>query len=423
MSLFLITQQEPTRFLKKLAQSPGVYIFRDAQKRVLYVGRATSLRSRVSSYFSGWDSRGERIFQMVDRAKRIETLETETVLESVILEANLIKKYQPKYNVDLKDDKSFSYFAMTKEEFPRILLIREKELVKKDPVYSRTYGPYTNKRHMEVVLKILRRIFPFHSGSQKTEKGCLYRQIGMCPGPYDGGITKEVYRKNIRNIEYVLRGQKKRLLSTLEKEMQRAAKKEDFERAKKLKEQVFALRHIRDIALLTNEKEPVTNVNVKDTGLCRVEAYDISNISGQHAVASMVVFENGEPNKNEYRKFKIQSVEGSHDVGMMREVLARRVRHVEWRYPDMIVLDGGKGHLNMAVSLWKALNVNIPLAAVAKGPTRKKVDVYTDPEYVPNSGLLEDKLLLERIREEAHRFAITYHRKVRKKSFLKKDMM
>lgn len=432
MSLFLITQQKSTQFLKRLARSPGVYIFRDVEKKVLYVGRATSLRSRVASYFSGRDSRGERIFQMVDRARSIETVETETVLESVILEANLIKKYQPKYNVDLKDDKSFSYFAVTKEEFPRIFLIREKELQKNDSVYSRTYGPYTNKRHMEIVLKILRRIFPFHSGSQKTEKGCLYRQIGICPGPYDGGITKELYRKNIRNIEYVLRGQKRRLLSTLEKEMQRSSKGEDFERANKLKDQVFALRHIRDIALLTNDQRQITNndnfilregskLGVESCKSIRIEAYDISNISGDYGVASMVVFENGEPAKQEYRKFKIQSVKGVNDVAMMREVLARRIRHTEWKTPDMIVLDGGQGHLNMAVSLWKALDVRIPLVGVAKGPTRKKVDIYTDLKFLPDPTLLNDKLFLERIREEAHRFAITYHRKVRGKNFLRKD--
>lgn len=459
--------------LKKLPSTPGVYLFRSLEKTVLYVGRATSLRSRVASYFSGRDSRGERIFQMVALAQSIETIETETVLESVIFEANLIKKYRPKYNVDLKDDKSFSYFAVTKEEFPRILIVRETFLFSSPAKgragrgftdhtpptrglitspwqgrkgerteYSRVYGPYPSKQSMETVLKILRKIFPFHSASQKTEKGCLYRQIGLCPGPYDGGITKEEYRNNIRSIEYVLRGQKKRLLTTLEKEMHAEAKLENFEKAKILRGQLFAMRHIREIALLTNNQQPTTYDGEfgfeKSRELCvvgrrslRIEAYDISNISGEYAVASMVVFENGEPTKrihpmdsswhaikSEYRKFKIKSVKGANDVAMMREVLARRVRHSDWPTPNLIILDGGKGHLNMAVSLWKALDIHIPLAGVAKGPTRKKVDVYTDPEFAPDPTLLADPLLLERIREEAHRFAIAYHRKLRGRAFL-----
>ena len=589
---FLTLQKKNAQSLRTLPNRPGVYVFRDAEKRVLYVGRATSLRARVASYFSGRDSRGERIFQMVDRARYLETTETETVLESVILEANLIKKYRPKYNVDLKDDKSFSYFAVTKEKFPRVVIVRETEVffpplqrgggesasrrvkgetslfpplqrgggesanrrakgetsffpplqrgggesasrrgsglglkIKNEELrrkegdsfvqpllsedghlplcrgrktsaslptspplpplrladstlplgqgkvmekYRKVYGPYPSKRHMETVLKILRRIFPFHSAKAQSEKGCLYRQIGLCPGPYDGGIDKDAYRKNIRSIEYVLRGQKKRLLATLEKEMAQEAKRENFERAQVLRDQVFALRHIRDIALLTRNTEYYAEHGTRNTerrkgiedgmqntkdgtlygtrnaGLdflgvprsaiqipCvlsddprsvirvpRIEAYDISNISGQHAVASMVVFENGEPKKSEYRKFKIQSVEGSNDVAMMREVLARRVRHAEWKIPHLIILDGGQGHLNMAVSLWKALNVHIPLVAIAKGPTRKKVELHVDPQFAPDPKLLEDVRVLEHLREEAHRFAITYHRKVRGESFL-----
>lgn len=426
----------PIRENKRLSRKPGVYLFRDSLDCVLYIGRATSIKNRVLSYFSGKDSRGERIFKMVDKAKIVETIETETVLEAVILEANLIKKYQPKYNIDLKDDKSFSYFAVTKEEFPRIVIVRETALSqlrvwrkKKDALYDRTYGPYTSRQHMETVLKILRHIFPFHSGTQKTEKGCLYRQIGLCPGPYDRGITKAEYRKNIRSIEYVLRGHKKRLMVSLEKEMALEARKENFYRAKILRDQIFALKHIRDIALLTNGRQHTIyderfgiqknhRLSDGDYQVFRFEAYDVSNISGEYAVASMVVFENGESKKTEYRKFKIKSVEGINDVAMMRETLARRMRHTEWPIPDLIILDGGQGHLNMAIGLWEALGISVPLVAVAKGPTRKKVDIYTDPKFAPNPEFLADKILLERIREEAHRFAVAYHRKVREKAFL-----
>lgn len=424
--------------VKKLPINSGVYIFRDSRKTVLYVGKATNLRSRVNSYFTGKDSRGERIFRMVEQIETIETIETDTVLEAVILEANLIKKYLPKYNIDRKDDKSFSYFAVTKEDFPRVVIVRETDLEsgyrlqvtgdkgrekKHARRYARTYGPYTSKGHMETVLKILRKIFPFHSGGGQTEKGCLYRQIGLCSGPYDGGITKEEYRKNIRNIEYVLRGQKRRLLGTLEKEMQASAKREDFEWAQTLRDQVFALKHIRDIALLTRDLDPKSHssnsfVPSSKFQVPRIEAYDISNISGEYAVASMVVFMNGEPKRSEYRKFKIKSVKGTNDIAMMREVLARRLRHDEWKKPDMIVLDGGKGHLNMAEKLWGMLAVNIPLLAIAKGPTRKKVDLYSSKKFPPHPDLLKNKLLLEHLREEAHRFAIGYHRNLRGRKFI-----
>lgn len=416
-----------SQILKHLPNTPGIYLFRDGKEHVLYVGRATSLKSRVSSYFQGRDSRGERISQMIDRVRSVETIETETVLESVILESNLIKRFQPKYNVDLKDDKSFCFFAITKEPFPRICIVRESEMFPREMrekreyrggEYQRFYGPYTSKRHMEIVLKILRRIFPFHSSSEKSEKGCLYFQMGLCPGPYEGIISQGLYRKNIRNIEYVLRGKKKRLLSILEKEMAQLSRDEKFERAKIVRDQVFALRHIRDIALLTNDRLLEMRGANKKQNLIRVEAYDISNISGKYAVGSMAVFEGGRPDKEQYRRFKIRSMEDRNDIAMMREMLARRMRHSEWKTPAMILLDGGKGHLSMAVSLWEALGISIPLAAVAKGPTRKKVDVYTDFRFTPDPSLTSDAMFLEFAREEAHRFAISYHRKVRSKKFL-----
>ena len=397
-----------------LPKTPGVYLFRDEKKRVLYVGKATQLRSRVASYFSGHDSRGERIFTMVSKAKMLSYEETDTVLEAVILEANLIKQYQPRYNVDLKDDKSFSYIALTRDDFPRFIFVRERELLTQEKQYKRLYGPYTSKQQAQMVLKIVRKIFPFHSNAQNTEKGCLHFQIGLCPGPYEGEITQEAYRKNIRNIEYVLRGQKKRLITTLEKEMNLFAKEERFEEALQKKNELFALRHIRDIALLKQQKE---KNDIQNKG--RYECYDISHISGENPVASMVVFENREPRPSQYRKFSIKHVTGINDVGMMREVLARRFRHEEWEFPEAIILDGGKGHLHMAEKLFEGFDIQkVGILAVAKGPTRKKVDVFASTSFPPNEEIQRDKDLLEKLREEAHRFAITFHRKRRTKDFL-----
>ncbi|MDZ4384901.1 MAG: UvrB/UvrC motif-containing protein, partial [Candidatus Moranbacteria bacterium] len=247
-----------------------------------------------------------------------------------------------------------------------------------------------------------------------------------------GAIFKADYRKNIRGIKMILEGKKNNLLGKLGKEMQSLAENNEFEKAVGLRNKIFALKHIQDVALISSEDDKLqiqnhtwpaggqeSRINSK---LFRVEAYDISNISGQQAVGSMIVFENGEPNKDEYRKFRIKTVEGANDVAMMAEVLLRRFKNA-WRQPDLVLLDGGQGHLNMAQKLSHNLGLAIPLAAVAKGPTRKKIEVRTPSD--PISGfskeaeeILHNDRLLKNIMDEAHRFAVTYHRKVRKSEFI-----
>jgi excinuclease ABC subunit C len=449
------------KIINNLPSTPGVYIFKDSSGNILYVGKATSLKSRVSSYFrcdanlriNANPRIANRPIEMVlEKIDKIEHQTTDSVLEALILESNLIKKLQPKYNVDLKDDKSFAYFVVTKEEFPRIIILRETDLEKYDAnprinanpriankrkaqnakydisakggpasgwQYTKTYGPYISKKQMEIALKIIRRIFPFHSLKQKTEKGCLDFQIGTCPGPYAGNISKVEYLKNIRGIRMILEGRKKSLLKKLEKEMTGYSKDHDFEKAADLRNKIFALQHIHDVALLANGDKPATS---NQQLAARIEAYDISNISGQNAVGSMVVFKNHEPDKSQYRKFKIKTVKGSDDVGMMREVLLRRFNN-DWPMPDLILLDGGQGHLNMAQGALKSLGLEIPLAAVAKGPERKNQDLNCDANLRINANprianVLNDKNLLKQIMDEAHRFAITYHKKVRKRNFI-----
>lgn len=406
--------------LNKISKESGVYLFKggfcDAQ--VLYVGKATNLRSRVSSYFSGRDER-VTIQKMMSQVTNIETIETDTVLEALILEANLIKKHHPKYNIIGKDDKSFAYFAITKEEFPRILILRatdfEQEKKTRLLVTSRglritkIYGPYTSKNQMEIALKIIRRIFPFHSRGEKSEKGCLESQIGLCPGPHDGHISKEDYKKNIRGIRMILEGKKKRLLGTLKKEMEEYAKKQEFEKAADLRNKIFALEHIQDVALMGGGESDFES----DKGI-RVEAYDISNISGKSAVGSMVVFDGKNSNKSQYRKFKIKTVDGIDDTLMMKEVLERRFQN-DWPLPDLIIVDGGKGHTNMAEKVLGKLKKEISLIGVAKGPDRKKLEVVKSGFELDEKleKLISDKKFLKRITDEAHRFAITYHRKLR----------
>ncbi|XLQ20543.1 MAG: GIY-YIG nuclease family protein [Candidatus Moraniibacteriota bacterium] len=396
-----------------------MYKFLDVQKTVLYVGKATSLRDRVRQYFSGQDTRGERIERLVLESSDVEIVETDSVIEALLLEAELIKQYQPKYNIEGKDDKSFSYFVITYEEFARVLIMHKTDFDKEKfqtSIYKRgkIFGPYTSRDQMRIALKIIRKIFPFHNRAEKSEKGCLSYQIGLCPGPYADAITLEEYKKNMRNISFFLSGRKKKLLKNLNKEMKQWAKEEEFEKADKVKRQIFALEHIQDIALIKKEE----NKLLQKTNT-RIEAYDISHISGEHMVASMVVSIDGSIDTAKYRKFKVQSIEGINDVGAMREVLARRLNHLDdWGAPDLIILDGGKGHINMADDLWQKLNIKIPVAAVAKGPTRKKLDIYKSELVDVSDELLKDKVLIENLREEAHRFAINYHKQLREKTDL-----
>ncbi len=443
--------------IAKLPQNPGVYFFFGAiesalggqlkRGKILYIGKATNLRSRVSSYFRGDISigRSEWISLMVSQITDIDFEQTDSVLEALILESNLIKKHQPKYNTLEKDDKSFSYFVITKEEFPKVLIFRKtdidfEKLAAKSYKLKGIYGPYTNKNQMETALKIIRRIFPYHALKQKNEKGCLDFQIGLCPGPYEGAISKEDYAKNIRGTKMILEGKKKSLVTTLEKEMQTFAKKNEFEKAAVLRNKIFALNHIRDVALMTRDMEHGARNMEQKIQKTRIEAYDISNISGQHAVGSMVVFENGRANKSQYRKFKIKTVEGSNDVAMMQEVLRRRFNN-DWTMPDLILLDGGVGHLNMAEKLLhKELGLIVAIAGVAKGPTRKKLDLRYDANLRIHpvkydkvdaeqfnrvsanpriANVLQDDNLIKSIMDEAHRFAIFYHRKLRSKNSLK----
>ena len=407
-----------------LPKSPGVYEFRDKKGKIIYIGKATSLRDRVGSYFRGFDegstfvktkvepSRRPNIELMMPEVVDIKIHKTETVLEALILEANLIKKHQPRFNVIQKDDKSFGYFVITREEFPRVLTVFKTQLGKYHA--KSVYGPYMSKHQMEISLKLIRRIFPFHSIKARTEKGCLDFQIGRCPGPYAGAISKKDYLKNIHGIEMILEGKKKKLLTELEKQMREYSRAQDFEKAAEARNRIFALRHIRDVALISDSGSFASRMEAKLP--VRIEAYDISNIGGDFATGSMVVFAGNKPDKSQYRKFKIMTVSGIDDVGMMREMLRRRFQN-DWPLPDLIFVDGGKGHLNMAENVVAEYSHNIPVVGVAKGPTRKKIDIYHNKEALAFRSIISDNSLVDRIRNEAHRFAIGYHRNLRRKNW------
>lgn len=408
---------------KKLPDTPGVYIMKDNAEKILYVGKAGNLRRRVSSYFER--PHDIRIETLVSKIAKIDHQKTDTALEALILEAELIRKYTPPFNVREKDDKSFLYFGITKEKFPRVLLVR-----KSDGFSGETYGPFTSASSAREALKILRKIFPWSTHDPDRigtyARPCFDYEIGLCPGTCIGAISREDYIKNIDRLKLFFQGKKKVVLRSIEKEMASAALRLDFEKAAKLRHQIFALRHIRDSALISdaevarmpsagelsknNEGEPY-----------RIEGYDISNISGTSAVGSMVVFENGEPNKNEYRKFKIRTVFKPNDVGMLTEVLERRFKHGAspgvspsrgWRLPNLILIDGGIAQANAAKKVLMRAGLKIPILGIAKGPERKRNDILG---AIPK-GVTKETLV--KVRNEAHRFAIGYHKTLRRISSL-----
>lgn len=408
-----------TTQLKKLSAKPGVYIFYGAknsgkkEREILYIGKATSLKSRVNSYFQKKLNYERPIEFVISQVDKIETKETDSVLEAYFLEQEMIGQLQPKYNVLGKDDKSFVYVGVTKEDFPRFVIYRKTDIQQglTDEVAS-MYGPFTAKYLVENALKILQKIFPYHNKKQKTEKGCLDYQLGFCPGPYDGQISKEDYGKNIKSIEMMFLGKKKLLVKKLRREMEDMAKKEKFEEATTLRNQLFALEHIQDMAMISDRSRQ----NLHSSQKLRIEGYDISNTGKNQIVGSMVVFDNQfgvlEANKSEYRKFKIRGKEGQNDLAAMKEVLERRFSN-DWELPGLIIIDGGSVHLRLARELLAEMKIPVPILAVAKGPTRKKLDIFSYGN-VPKI----TKKTIAQVRDESHRFAINYHRKLRGKALL-----
>ncbi len=393
---------------KNLPDSPGVYIMKNADGDVLYVGKAGNLRRRVSSYFLR--PHDARIQKLVSEIKNIGYKKTDTAIEALILEAELIKRYKPPYNVREKDDTSFLYVEITREKFPRVLLVRGKS-----KTLGEKFGPFTSSSNIRQAINIIRRIFPFNTHPAdkigKAKRGCFDYEISLCPGTCLGVISRSDYLRNIRNIKLFLGGKKKKILTSLEREMKKTSKSLEFEKAEKIRRQIFALKHIQDVAFIT---EP--ELGAAMTKLPRIEGYDISNISGASAVGSMVVFSGDKPVKSEYRKFKIRTISGPDDVGMMKEVIRRRFSRIPsqggWLLPDLILVDGGKPQVNAAREILSESGVKIPVVGIAKGPSRKKNEfIGKVPKEVGEKTLIK-------LRDEAHRFAISYHKNIRSKDFM-----
>ena len=392
-----------TSIAKKFPDNPGVYFFMGKRNKILYAGRATSLRSRVASYFNKDTlfSRGPIIARMVLESRDVKFIKTDSVLEAIILEANLIKKHQPPYNTKEKSDKSFNYIVVTKEDFPRVLVVRGKDIDFKKR-YA-IFGPFPQGAVLKEALKIIRKIFPFRDKcSPGAGKPCFDRQIGLCPGVCAGEIPKEEYRKTIANIKLFLSGKKKTVIKKLAKEMAECAKRHEFEKAGSIKKTIFSLKHIHDVSLIKN---PVSNYAVSAEE--RIEGYDIAHISGKWNVGVMTVVKNGTPEKASYRKFKIRKTSGG-DTGALQEVLARRLKHKEWTMPSIIVMDGGVAQKGVAEKAVRMFGLNIPVVSVVKNEKHKPKNILGDRGLIDKH---KNEILL--VNSEAHRFALKYHRLLR----------
>ncbi len=431
--------------ITELPDTPGVYFFLSPGKEILYIGKATSLRDRVRSYYSTdiHVTRGPKISAMLAKATSIAYQSTDSVLEALLLESELIKAHAPIYNTDLKDNKSFNFVIITDEDFPRVLTIRGRELAegKAPGKILHLFGPFPNGLQLRAALKIIRHIFPFRDtckpvdrkqGTESREqriirtadappaggttailgqgKPCFNRQIGLCPGVCTGEITRREYAAMIKNIAQFFEGKKVMVAKRLEREMRAWAKKLEFEKANELKKTLFALRHIEDVALI---KEQGTMNNEQGTKTIRIEAYDVAHLAGGSAVGVMTVVENGIVEKNAYRKFRLRQEYIGNDLSALEEILRRRLSHPEWPLPDILAVDGALLQYGVAERILAERGLIIPIVGIVKNDRHKPDHIIGDAGLVQR---YTKEILLANA--EAHRFAITYHRKRRNKDFL-----
>lgn len=485
-----------------LPDGPGVYFFKKKPKNAslsdtLYIGKATSLRERVRSYFNDdlIKTRGRLLVDMIAQAETITFQETDSVLEAFILESELIKQYLPYYNTKEKDNKSFNYVVITKEDFPRVLVVRGRNLEKGGQSaieqienlgfqYTDVFGPYPFGTELREAMKLIRRIFPFRDrcipyvlseSSSKSatstnfkpqlsadgahitthmQKGkpCFNRSIGLCPGVCTGEVSQEEYAAQIQNIRLFFKGKKQEIVDNLKTQMNEYAKEHKFEEAGEVKKTLSALAHIQDMAMIkkdaqfghigargktsaltSNKNENNGNTSAANFTI-RAEAYDIAHMSGKDMVGVMVVMQDGEFDKSQYKKFNIREIKSSNDTGALKQVLERRFAHTEWPLPTHIVLDGNIAQLNVAESVLKSMKIqNITLVAVTKDEkhnaksilrstmfigvkgevSKLKSEVSTITESNSKSETMFDDGDIISINQECHRFAIATHRKRR----------
>ena len=392
-------------FNQDFPKQPGVYWFL-TNKIVIYVGKAKNLKQRLNSYrqLARLDPKTKLMLDTADQVK-FKALDSE--IEAILTEASLIKLYQPRFNLILKDDKSPVYLLITKEVYPCVLTTRQKG----------TFGPFTSARTLRLILERLRHIFPY-CDRPGSGRACFYYHLGLCPGACIGTISPEHYRKNIASIKLFFQNKKKRLVASLKKEMLELAKNQTYEQAKIVKNQLEALSNFWQAQLMSLELPRLSTSHVElelrrlfKFPVSRIETYDISNLSGTNPTGAMVVAINGRIDKTEYRLFNIRSLNTPNDPAMMAEMIARRLKHPEWGSPDLIIVDGGKSQIN---AVKKAVNIpprgGILVIGLAKNPDRlvginKPLDLNTAAGR-----------LLVQLRDEAHRFGRRQHLRLRAKT-------
>ena len=554
-----ITMFQIEEELKKLPAKPGVYLMRDEKDQIIYVGKAISLRNRVRQYFQASRNRGAKIDQMVQKIKRFEYIVTDSELEALVLECNLIKEHRPKYNTMLMDDKGYPFIKVTvNEPYPRVMLARTMEKDK-----AKYFGPYTSVAAVKDTIELMRKIYHIRNCNRHLpqdigkERPCLNYHIKQCKAPCQGYISQQEYQEAIEQVIRFLSGHYDDILREIKTKMQDASENLDFEKAIEYRELLqsvnqiaqkqkitdsrgedrdilavatddedavvqiffvrggrligrdhFFMRNAAEVAtnelletfikqfyanspfipaeIMTHEelveqelleewlskrrehrvkivvpkkgeKEKLVELAIKNativlntdkerlkreegrtigavkeienllglSGIVRMEAFDISNTSGFASVGSMVVYERGKPKRNDYRKFKIQSVKGPDDYASMEEVLTRRFTHgmkekeetLETEkfatFPDLILMDGGKGQVNIALSVLGKLNLDIPVCGMVKDDNHRTRGLYYNNQEIPIERSSEGFKLITRIQDEAHRFAIEFHRKLR----------
>jgi len=388
--------------VKKLPQSPGVYIMKSKRGKAIYVGKASSLQKRVSSYFSKTvDSKTDRLIKNVDD---IDYIECESAEQALILEAALIKEKKPKYNVSLRDNKSYPYIEITKEKFPRIFISRPRAINK-----SLLFGPYPQAKTLESALALIRRVFPYCSCKRMPKEACLFFHLKLCPAPCIGKISLSAYEDNIRSVRKILKGQRRELVIQLTAKMKKLAAEKKFEKAAFIRDKVLAIDNLYEGKPKDHEIIALKEIlNLPKLPLY-IEAIDISSLGRSDCVGAVVVFRDGVSDKNSYRRFQIRTARKRDDYDMIAEVIRRRYSRLMKEnsfLPNLIIVDGGKGHLSRADKELRALGVSVPLIGIAK----RNEEIWKVSKKTPvvisrsNPGLH----LIQRARDEAHRFAHTY---------------
>lgn len=428
--------ETPSEKVRGFPTGPGVYLMKDGQARVIYVGKAVNLRSRVASYFTKAAATERRTAELVTEIADVDFIETDSEVDALLMEARLIKDIQPRFNNLLKDDKTFPYLQITtREDFPRVEFTRTPETKG-----VRLYGPFTNAGQLRGTIAVLQKIFRFRTCTLDIEEDderwqwfrpCLLASINQCTAPCNLQITKEEYRKDMQRLRLFLDGKKDRVLTELTKEMDQASQELLFEKAARIRDDIEALRTLNMRGDLEEHAQPEVFYIDPKKGLAglrkilklnelprRIEGIDIAHLQGGETVASLVQFIDGLPFKHGYRRYRIKSVQGVDDFASMREVITRRFRRLTQEgesFPDLLLIDGGKGQLNAVLQTFESLRLTPPFT-VSLAKREEEIYIPGEPDPHRLSRHSYALRLLQYVRDESHRFARHYHHMLRRKA-------